>query len=372
MSKKTVAAAAVFGVVCAAAAVGQEGTGLIVAAQSDRMVWNGVVVIGGRVIVSGPRWAGGSAPALAIVGKGGLTAYPDTAWNDWKPGEDPAKAFVNVNAIHLAKDGALWVIDTGSPEFGGDPLPGGAKAVKINLSTNRIERIYSLGLVVLPGSYVDDLRVNRDHAYLTDAGKTPGIIVLNLISGAGRRVLEDVAAVKATPGRNIILGGRTIKAPNGKPLVVNADPLDLSIDGRYFYFGPMSGPWSRIETRLLDDPSQSAAALRSGLEPWADLPPIGGAIMDADDSLYFSELSSNSVKRRAPDGTITTIVSDSRLHWVDAPFIDSQRNLWLPVPQLDRAPPFNGGISRVIQPITLYRYKLPPANQDDRVRPMPM
>jgi sugar lactone lactonase YvrE len=362
MNKKTIAAAAILGVVSGGVAVGRGDTGLVVAAQSDHMVWNAVVVVEGRIIVSGPRWAGGNAPALAIVGKGGLAAYPDTAWNAWKSGADAAKAFVNVNALHLDKNGVLWVIDTGSPEFGGDPLPGGAKAVKINLKTNRIERIYSLGAVVLPGSYVDDIRVNGGHAYLTDAGKTPAIIVLDLESGVGRRALEDTAEVKATPGRDIILDGNTIKAPDGKPLTVNADPLDLSADGKYFYFGPMSGPWVRIETRLLDDPSQSAAALRAALEPWADLPPIGGAIMDADGSLYFSELSSNSLKRRDPDGKITTIVSDPRLHWVDAPFIDAQRNIWLPVPQLDRAPPFNGGVSRMIQPITLYRYLLPPAN----------
>lgn len=306
--------------------------------------------------------AGGDAPAVAIIEKDGLAPYPDVAWNAWKPGSDAANSFVNVNAIHLGKDGTLWVIDTGSPEFGGDPLPGGAKVVNISLKTNHIARIYSLGPVVLPGSYVDDIRINGRHAYLTDAGKTPGIIVLDLVSGKGRRVLEDVDAVRATPGRDIILDGKTIKAPDGKPLIVNADPLELNADGKYFYFGPLNGPWNRIETHLLDDPSQPAAALREALEVWADLPPIGGAVMDVDGSLYFTELSTNSLKRRDPDGKITTIVSDPRLHWVDAPFIDAQRDIWLPVPQLDRAPPFNGGVSRMRQPITLYRYQLPRAS----------
>jgi hypothetical protein len=78
-------------------------------------------------------------------------------------------------------------------------------------------------------------------------------------------VLEDTAAVRATPGRDIILDGKTVNAPDGKPLTVNADPLELSADGKYFYFAPMSGPWNRIETRWLDDPSQSAAALRTAL-----------------------------------------------------------------------------------------------------------
>ena len=334
--------------------------GLIAAATSEHMVWNGVVVAGGRIVVSGPRWAGGDAPALATVGADGhsLTPYPDAAWNAWTAGADPAHQFVNVNAIHLDRAGARWVVDTGSPTFGGDPRPGGAKVVKISLTTNRVERVYALDPVVRPGSYVDDIRVNGGHAYLTDAGTTPAILVLDLASGAARRVLEDVDAVKATPGRRIVVDGTTVMA-KGKPLTVNADPLEVSPDGRTFYFGPLTGPWHRIETRLLDDPAQPAAALRAGVQPWADLPPIGGCVMDADGSLYFSELATNTIKRRAPDGTITTLVSDPRLHWVDAAFIDADRNIWFPAAQLDRAPPFNGGISRRVEPVTLFRYHLP-------------
>jgi sugar lactone lactonase YvrE len=326
--------------------------------QSDRMVWNGVVAIGGRVFASGPRWAGGEAPALAILGGADLAPYPDLAWNSWTSGADPARAFVNVNAIHLDRAGALWAIDTGAPDFGGDPLPGGPKAVMFDISSDRVARIYPLDEAVRPGSYVDDIRVNGDHAYLTDAGAAPAIIVLDLKSGASRRVLEGVAAVRATPGREVVVGGKLLRDPSGAPLVVNVDPLELSPDGRWFYFGPLCGPWSRIETRLLDDPSPNGAALAAAAEPWADIPPIGGAVMDADGSLYFTELATDSLKRRDPSGAISTVIADPRLHWVDAPFIDADHAIWLPAPQLDRAPPFNGGRSARINPIALYRLQL--------------
>jgi hypothetical protein len=164
MDRKTSAVGAMLTPAGGGAALGRDGAGLIVAAESDRMVWNGVVVIAGRIFVSGPLWAGGHAPALALVEKGGLTPYPNATWNSWKPGADGTKGFINVNAIHVDENGALWVIDTGSPEFGGDSLPGGAKVINIILKTDRIERIYSLGPVVLPGSYVDDIRINRGHA----------------------------------------------------------------------------------------------------------------------------------------------------------------------------------------------------------------
>jgi hypothetical protein len=44
--------------------------------------------------------------------------------------------------------------------------------------------------IAQPGSYVDDVRFNGDFAYLTDAGK-PGLIIVNLKTGAMRRVLEN-------------------------------------------------------------------------------------------------------------------------------------------------------------------------------------
>jgi hypothetical protein len=54
------------------------------------------------------------------------------------------------------------------------------------------------------------------------------------------------------------------------------------------------------------------------------------------------------------------IVRDPRLHWVDAPFIDDNRTIWLPVPQLDRAALFHGGRSEIEWPVRLFRLDLDP------------
>jgi len=329
---------------------------LEVAGESDTMIWNAVAVESGRTFVAGPRWSGAKGPAVAaLTARSTLTPYPDAGWNAWAPGADPTHAFVNVNAMHRDGHGGLWVIDTGASQFGGNPLSGGAKAVHIDVATNRVVRVYTFGPnVALPGSYVDDIRFHGDHGYLTDAGRA-GIIVLNLGNGESRRVLDGIPAVTAPADRAIVVAGETVKAPDGSPLRVNADPLEVSPDGKYFYFAPLSGPWSRIETRWLDDPSIAAAELAKHVEPWADLPPVGGTVMDDRGNLYFADLGASAVKRRAPDGTITTIVQDVRLHWVDAPDIDANGFLWLPTPQFDRNALFNGGRNRVVPPVTLYR-----------------
>lgn len=328
---------------------------LSVAAQSRVKVWNAVAVAGPRVFVAGPRWASTGGPAVALIGaKGALRPYPDAAWNAWRPGADPARAFVNVNAIHRDEHGGLWVIDTGAPTFGGDPLPGGAKAVRIDLAGNRVDRVYPFGPdVARPGSYVDDIRFHGDHAYLTDAGN-PGLIVLDLVTGAARRVLDGAPAVTAPKDRPIVMDGAVVQTPDGQPLRVNSDPLEVTPDGRYLLFASLHGPWSRVETRLLDDPAVSPATLAAAVQPWADLPPTGGTAIAADGTLYFSDLAADAIRARAPDGTITTLAQDPRLHWVDAPVL-ADGALWLPVPQMDRVALFHHGVSRVVWPITLYR-----------------
>jgi hypothetical protein len=324
-------------------------------ATSDSMIWNAVAVSRGRIFVAGPRWTGSRGPQLATIVDGGKPkAFPDAAWNAWKPGSDNGTAFVNINAIHMDPDGRLWIVDTGAPDFGGNPLPRGAKLVRIDLMTDKVDRVIHLGPeLALPGSYVDDIRFNGDHAYLTDAGR-PAIIVLDMASGVGRRVLEDDPSTTARDGRPIILSGEIVTAPDAKPLKVHSDPLEVSPDGKWLMFGPLEGPWSRVPTSLLDDPTVPAGDLSAAVQPWADIPPVGGTAIASDGSLYFADLAEDSIKVQRPDGRIETLVTDHSLHWVDAPFLDGDGRLWLPVPQMDRVGLFHNGKSQTRWPIALY------------------
>lgn len=355
MIKFSLLAAGLLGVALAAGAAPV----LHLEASSRQMIWNAVAVDSGRVFVAGPRWTGSRGPALGLIGRDGQPVpYPDAAWNGWRPGADNAHAFINVNAIHLDGRGSLWAIDTGSPEFGGDPLPHGAKAVQIDLASGRVLRTIEFGPdVALSGSYVDDIRFNGTHAYLTDAGR-PGLIVVDLASGAARRVLDGHASVKATPGRVIDVDGSVVRGADGKPLAVNADPFELSPDGKTLYYGPLTGPWSQVPTRLLDDPAVAPAALAAAVQPWADIPPIGGSVLDGQGNLYYTDLHTSSLMKRTPDGQVSTVLRDARLHWVDAPAFAADGRLWLPVPQMDRAGVFNGGRSRVQWPVALYSIDL--------------
>src|SRR5262249_38303792 len=156
------------------------------------------------------------------------------------------------------------------------------KLVEIDLATSKVKRVFALGPeIALPGSYIDDIRFHGDTAYLTDAGK-PAIIVLDLTTGTMRRVLEGAPSTTASPDRPIIIGGAILKGPDGRPLLVHADPIEVSPDGEWLYYGTLEGPWSRIATRRLDDFTLSPQTIFSEVEAWADLPPVGGTAMDTN------------------------------------------------------------------------------------------
>lgn len=332
---------------------------LKVAATSNELIWNAVVAEGSRVFVSGPRWAGGTGPQLAVIEDGSVSPFPDRRWNSWKRGDPAGDKFVNINALHRAPDGALWVVDSGSPEFGGDPLLLGAKIVRIDLATGKVTKVIHFASdVARPGSYIDDIRFNGNHAYLSDAGR-PGIIVLDLKTNEARRVLDEDPSTRASDKRPIQVDGAVLKGPDGSPLKVHSDPLELSPDRDWLMYGPLAGPWSRVPTEALDNPELSANELARKVQPFADLPPTGGTTIDAKGNLYYSELSTNSIKVRAPNGSTRTIAHDARLHWVDAMYIDDAGILWMPAAQVDRVGLFHGGRAQLKQPVQLFTLELP-------------
>jgi hypothetical protein len=128
--------------------------------------------------------------------------------------------------VRIGPDGALWVVDTGTPSFGAENLPDAPKIVRIDLHQNSVTRIYSLGPeAALPKSHVDDIRFNGNLAYLSDGG-VPGIMVLDLNTGKTRRVLDHDRSTTAT--RPIVVHGEIVRGPDDKPLLINTDQMDIS------------------------------------------------------------------------------------------------------------------------------------------------
>lgn len=323
---------------------------------SSALVINGPTVSpDGRLFTVAQPLAPGTTPQVVEVRDGKPVAYPDERTNGWKPGMDGHDLFVGVNSIRMGPDGMLWVVDRGGPGIGKPLVPGGPKLMKIDIATNKVTRIYDLAAVTRPWSFVDDVRFKGVHAYLTDAG-SPGLIVLDLNTGEGRRVLEGhPSTVAQTP---LVAEGRVVRDLKRDPINVHADQLEVSPDGKWFYYQPACGRMSRIETRHLDDASLSDAQLAAHVERFADTPSTGGTAIGADGTIYVSDTDKKRILTISPEGKIATLIADPRLIWVDAMWIDDEGYLLLPASQLNRLAGLNGGTDGVQQPITLYRLKI--------------
>ena len=319
-------------------------------------VVNGVTTTAdGRVFVLYPHLDGAPGIRIAELSPDGTPrAYPDERWNNWKSGDDPTKAFLGTNSLRMGPDGRLWVVDTGTRGFGTEVVPNGVKLVAIDVHTNKIHRVYPLRSAVSPGRYVDDVRFNGNHAYLTDAG-TPGIIVLDLPSGSARRVLDH--HFSTTAQRPVTASGAALVA-DGKELFINADQLELSPDRKWLYYQPACGPMYRIETRYLDDPNISSEKLSARATLWLDTPSTGGTAIDAQGNIYLSDVNTRSILKISPSGAKQTLLHDDRLDWVDAMWIDTSGRLWMPAAQLDQLPMFHDNKTNVHLPIIIYTLQL--------------
>ena len=341
----------------------QEAT---VVAKSVDLPWNGVTVSStGRLFASLPRESNSKfTPSVAeIMPDGKLRAYPGGHWNNYKLGEIGNDKFVGINSVVSDANDMLWVVDPAG--VGGKPIKGKAKLVQIDLKTNTVKRVYPLGLSVIPeGGFINDVRVSEDFAFLPDSS-LGALIVLNLNTGIARRVLAQDSRLRSDQNLKLTVNGKLYlnskgRLPNGN---MSVNPVEVSPDGRYFYFQPSGGPrLLRLPTRLLKDFSVSDQQLSAAVEDMGPGPFNAGMTMTRDGSIYFSDIEKGGITRRKPDGSFELIAQGpwSILVWPDASRLGPDGYLYFPSSQINR---FAGnsptGKLEIQYPFHMFKVKLP-------------
>jgi len=309
----------------------------------------------GRVFVSMPQWTKTYSPSVAEIMKdGAIIAYPGDSWNEF----DPAHArdrFVNVNAVHADGAGSLWVVDYAGPRFG-PSIKGAQKLVRIDLSTNKVSRVYRFDDNLLPkDAKLNDVRVDikRGVAYISEFG-VGAIIVLDIESGKSFRALDHHYSTRAHPD--------VVTTFLGKPFsthFLQVNDIELSRDGETLYYQATGGPvlW-KIPTDMLATPAENAE-----LEPYVEITgksmTIGGITRDAEGRLYLGSVQDNAIWVLDPvSGQKQMLLQDQRLLWPDAMSIDTDGYLYIPAPQLRLLPKFNDGSDRTRGDFRVYRIKL--------------
>jgi len=285
--------------------------------------WTGVGVSnGGRKFVNFPRWL--TIPfSVAEIVDSQLVPYPNEEWNNWGSSTPPQDHFVCVQSVYIDKENYLWILDPAS--IGGSVVQGGAKLLKIDLSTDSIIQIIYFDDEIAPAqSYLNDIRVDteEDYAYITDSG-IGAIIIVDLNTGESRRLLASHFSTKAE-NISLIINGQTIN------FVVHSDGLALSNDRNYLYYKALTGySLYRINTQSLKDTLLTNEELEQEVEFLSETIPCDAIEFDPDGYLYFTSIQDNSIYRMLPGEELSLVVSDDRLKWPDSFSITSSGDIYV-------------------------------------------
>ena len=324
----------------------------------------------GRLLVTFPRHDGAVAFTVGEVKQGQTAPFPNAELNHATK-ERPADALFSVQSLRLDVPHRLWMLDTGTLQFGEPPVKGAAKLIAVDLNNDRIIRTVVLpSEALVPKSALKDFRIDFHRGqsgtvFITDSAPgSEALIVLDLQSGHAMRRLAGIPAVSAQPGRTPIVGfepllespGKSSEQARPKPWLVGLNALELSADGKTLYFSAFTG--LRLYSVDADDLSNSAVddgKLASEVAEVGDVGMGGHFALDASGGLFFLNIEQNAIFRRAADGRTQAVVVDPRLMWPDTMAIGTDKYLYVTTSQHDRRPEFHGGKELRQRPYGLYR-----------------
>lgn len=239
--------------------------------------------------------------------------------------------------LGIAQDtrGRLWVTDMGL-NLGKSRIWG------FDIASGQVRHTLELPSEIAPkGAFVQDLAVDAEKGwiYLADIAP-PGLIAVEIATGKARR-FDGHPALEAEAQAEMKVDGQPTRF-GGAPARVGVNPITLSRDGQTVYFGAMNGlHWYSVPSALLRSGTHEeiARAIRSvGAKPVSD-----GAATDDAGHHFFTNLNENGIDRLSPDGTLTSLVRDARLHWPDNVQFGPDAWLYIAVNQLHLTPAFTGG-----------------------------
>lgn len=257
--------------------------------------------------------------------------------------------------------GVVWLLDNGMRE---KTTP---KLLAWDTQGDELHRVIWLPKPVsIDGSFLNDLAIDekRGAIYIADPATptTSALVVVDLATGAARRVLQGHASVvpeAASP--DLVIDGTPVEVltPDGRKVRprVGVNPIALDPRDEWLYFGPMHGMhhW-RVRADDLANAALSPADLAARVEKLATRPMSDGSIVDAHGNIYITDIANGAVGVLKPDGMYETIARDPLLSWPDAFAFAPDGKLYVVANQLHRGPVLNAGTDAAVRPFRILMF----------------
>ncbi|QJD98293.1 hypothetical protein HH214_04130 [Mucilaginibacter robiniae] len=313
-----------------------------------------------RLFVTYPRWSTTYKYAVVeVMPDGTAKPFPDAAMNEWKTGEDGQNKWVCVQTAYVDDDDYLYIVDPAAP-FLNKVVGNGAKVVKFNLNTNKIEKVYRFGTTIDNSSYLNDIRVDtkKQMAYITNSG-TGGIVILDLKTGKSRQVLQMHKSVHPDPNAKFVIDGHQL-LKQGQPVVFNSDGIALTPDNNWLYYKTITDKkLYRIKTASLLNEKLTPNQLSGEVQNLGDVVSTDGMIFDKKGNLYLGDMVNYRMVVLDPQLKAHTWFKSKSLIWPDTYSISKDGYIYITTSQIHKQPDFNNHVNKRTEPYHVFKVKLP-------------
>ncbi len=253
--------------------------GFNIIASLDSAPGNITVTADGRTIMSLHQFYEPQYSVVELNPRNVLVPFPNEAIANTQ--SQAALKLDAVLGIRSDERGIVWMLGNG---MRGGSVP---KLLAWDPRQNALYRVIYLPPPITPAdAFVNDLAIDtgRNAIYISDpaGGQNAALIVVDLMTGASRRVLQGHSSV--TPEAvDLIIDGRPfqIKDKAGKLAKphIGVDPIALDTNNEWVYFGPMHGTsMYRIKAVDLANPNLTDSELAARVERYGDKPIAMGSL----------------------------------------------------------------------------------------------
>lgn len=316
----------------------------IFAKISDTRPGNITVTPDNRVIITQQPPDGSTLRVVEVLSDGTKVPFPT---QDWADGPETGQVGI-AGTIGIKSDanGVVWILDMGGENAG-------PKLVGWDTQSDALHKIIEIPAdVVTPISFLQDFVLDEELSkiYIADMTFTapasalrPAFVVVDLETGAARRVLEGAAS-----NEDVIIDGNLVgfRDGDGKAMPWHLPMNAISIDPTFenVYFGTMNGRniW-RIPAAVLADEALDDVGLVAPITRYAEKGPNDGFIVDAQGRVFSGDVTRNAVTVSTPGNFEIFAQDDTLLRWPDGFALGPDGTMYIVANQLHTHPALNMG-----------------------------